>query len=154
MQFAASRARCSLRCLLNNPDFLFGQAVEFVDELVDLFVGCIDLALDQSFFTVHVPAEGPEQRIDELQPGLGLVVPAGQICIRLSLNRSMSALNSLGWSFFHLLMLIVNSRGNLHTDLLDHMLDNLQNTCSIVLHTLSPLCFFSHFTPESVVTYF
>ena len=38
----ASGIRYSLRPLLDYPDFLFGQAVEFVDELVDLLVDRVD----------------------------------------------------------------------------------------------------------------
>ncbi len=40
------------RCLLDDADFFGGQAVELVDELVDLFIGCVDLALNQRFFLV------------------------------------------------------------------------------------------------------
>ena len=34
-----------LASFLNDFDFFFGQAVEFIDEVIDLVVGCIDLAL-------------------------------------------------------------------------------------------------------------
>ena len=43
----ASEVPYSFRCLLDDADFLFRQAVEFVDELVDLLVGLLDLALDE-----------------------------------------------------------------------------------------------------------
>lgn len=48
----ASGIRLSPRCLLDDADFLVCQAVEFVDELVDLFVGGVDLALDERFLVV------------------------------------------------------------------------------------------------------
>jgi len=48
----ASGVRYSLRCLLDDADLLIGQAVEFVKELVDLFVGCVDLVLDGPFFMI------------------------------------------------------------------------------------------------------
>ncbi len=38
----------ALRRLLHNPDLLVGEAVQLVDELVDLAVGGVDLALDDS----------------------------------------------------------------------------------------------------------
>jgi len=38
--------RLSPRCLLDDADLLLCQAVELVDQLVDLFVRCGDLALD------------------------------------------------------------------------------------------------------------
>jgi len=38
----------NLRCLLDNADFLVRQAVELVDELVDLLVGRVNLALDNA----------------------------------------------------------------------------------------------------------
>jgi len=42
----ASGVQRSLHCLLDDADFLVRQAVEIVDELVDLFIGLLDLALD------------------------------------------------------------------------------------------------------------
>ena len=39
-------------CLLNDLDLLVRQAVEFVDELVDLFVGCVNLAMDGELIVV------------------------------------------------------------------------------------------------------
>jgi len=35
----------SLRFLLDDADFLICQTVELVDELVDQFISCVDLAL-------------------------------------------------------------------------------------------------------------
>lgn len=48
----ASGVRHSLRCLLDYPDFLFRQAIELVNKLVDLLVGGVDLALDERFLVV------------------------------------------------------------------------------------------------------
>ncbi len=48
----ASGVRHSLRSLLHDLDLLFRQAVEFVDELVDLFVRRSDLALDERFLVI------------------------------------------------------------------------------------------------------
>jgi len=42
----ASGVRLSLRCLLNDADFLISQVVELVDELVDLLVSHFDLTLE------------------------------------------------------------------------------------------------------------
>jgi len=39
--------RHSLRCLLDDADFPSCQAVELVDQLVDLIVNCVDLTLDE-----------------------------------------------------------------------------------------------------------
>ena len=39
-------------CPLNSPDFLIGQAVELVDQLVDLLVSGVYLALDEGFLMV------------------------------------------------------------------------------------------------------
>ena len=44
--------RYSLRCLLDDVHLFIGQAVEFVDEPVDLFVGRVDLALDERFLVI------------------------------------------------------------------------------------------------------
>jgi len=48
----AQAGQLSLRCLLDDADFLVGQAVELEDELVDLSVGGFDLALDERFLVV------------------------------------------------------------------------------------------------------
>jgi len=48
----ASGVRLSLRCLLNDADFFVGQVVELVDQLVDLPVCGVDLALDGPFFMI------------------------------------------------------------------------------------------------------
>ena len=48
----ASGVWLSLRCLLDDADFLARQAVELVDELVDLFVSRVDLALDGELIVV------------------------------------------------------------------------------------------------------
>ena len=37
-------------CVLNNADFLVSQAVDLVDQLVDLLVGRVNLALDELLF--------------------------------------------------------------------------------------------------------
>jgi len=51
-----------MRCLLDNADFLVCQAVEFVDELVDLLVRRVNLALDGELTVVwfrYNPWPGP-----------------------------------------------------------------------------------------------
>jgi len=70
--------RGSLGCLLNDADFAVCQAVEFVDELVDLLVGRVELALDERLL-VH-------QRIGEFVSGLGFVVRTGAIDIAVLLE--------------------------------------------------------------------
>ena len=45
--------RHSLRCLLDDVDLFVGQVVEFVDELVDLSVGGVDLALEEGLLMVR-----------------------------------------------------------------------------------------------------
>jgi len=47
-----SGVRHSLCCLLDDADSFVGQAVELVDELVDLLVSGVDLALDERFFVI------------------------------------------------------------------------------------------------------
>jgi hypothetical protein len=71
-------ARCSLRCLIDDADFLVSQAVEFVDELVDQFISCVDLPLGKRFlafgffslgvtlFVIDIPTKSLEERVDEL----------------------------------------------------------------------------------------
>jgi len=48
----ASGVRHSLRYLLDNADLLFRKAVEIVYQLIDLFVGRVDLALNRGLFVV------------------------------------------------------------------------------------------------------
>lgn len=44
---SASEVRHSLCCFLDDTDFFVRQAVEFVDQSIDLLVGSVDLALDK-----------------------------------------------------------------------------------------------------------
>jgi hypothetical protein len=41
-------------CLLDDADFFIRQVVELVDELIDLFVGRVDLVLDLSMIIARL----------------------------------------------------------------------------------------------------
>jgi len=43
--------RSALSRIFDNGNFLFAQAVEFVNELIDLFVGGVNLTLDARLVT-------------------------------------------------------------------------------------------------------
>ena len=72
--------RQSLRCFLDDADLLLGQAVEFVNDPFDLFIGRDDLALNQ----VPVMSWKYRGRKTYLLPSSCVLVTVSSGLIRLS----------------------------------------------------------------------